>query len=136
MDRKLINKEIVRRFNTAFLQQGNEAVLDELVHPQFINHTAPEGFDKGIEGLRSFIQVLHKSFKDLRVEIYQQIAEDDSVTTYKAFHGIHAGSFMNLPPSGKKFSFRVMDMVRLQDGKYIEHWGIRDTYALLQQLSN
>ena len=49
MDRKLINKEIVRRFNTEFLQQGNEAVLEELVHPQFINHTAPEGFDKGIE---------------------------------------------------------------------------------------
>ena len=137
MDRQKINKEIVLRFNLEFLQNGDESVLEELMHPQFINHTAPPGFDKGIAGIRSFLKdFLHKAFRDLRVEVFQQVAENDLVTTYKAFHGKHTGRFMDIEPTSKNVVFRVMDIVRLEEGKYMEHWGIRDTYSLLQQLTN
>ena len=138
MDKQLAdNKAVVLRFNKAFLEEGNESVLPELLHPQFINRTTPPGVDPGIEGIRFFIKdIMHKAFPDLKVEILQMIAEGDLVNTYKVFHGTHSGDFMGIAPTGKEIKLYVMDIVRLQGGQYIEHWGIRDTHALLQQLNS
>ena len=124
------------RFNKEFLEGGNVAVLDELVHPDFVNHTAAPGVAKGKEGLIHFVNgIMRVSFPDLIVEIYDQVAENDLVTTRKAFHATHLGSFMGIEPTGKKIILNVIDIIRLKDGKYFEHWGIRDTQDLLRQLT-
>ena len=131
-----INKAIVRRFNKEFLEEGNTSVLDELVHPDFVNHTAAPGVAKGKEGLIHFVNgIMRVSFPDLSVEIYEQVAENDLVTTRKAFHATHLGSFMGIEPTGKKIILNVIDIIRLKDEKYFEHWAIRDTQDLLRQLT-
>jgi predicted ester cyclase len=48
--------------------------------------------------------IMRVSFPDLSVEIYEQVAENDLVTTRKAFHATHLGSFMGIEPTGKKLS--------------------------------
>ena len=79
-------------------------------------------------------KVMRQAFPDLRVEIYQQIAENDLVFTRKTFHATHLGTFMGIAPTGRKVFMNVMDIIRIKNGKYIEHWGIRDTQELLNQL--
>jgi predicted ester cyclase len=37
---------------------------------------------------------------------------------------------MGIPPSGKQVTITVIDIVRLHNGKYVEHWGIRDISGL------
>jgi predicted ester cyclase len=94
------------------------------------------GVDPGIEGIRFFIkEFMHKAFPDLKVEILQMIAEGDLVNTYKVFHATHLGDFMGIAPTGRRIKLYVMDIVRIQNGQYKEHWGIRDTHMLLQQIS-
>ena len=130
------NKAIVTRFNREAIEEGRLDAFDELIDPSFINHTAPAGMPKGRDGMVRFIlDVLRPAFPDLRVEIYDQIAEGDKVVTRKAFHATHSGTFMGVPATGKTIRFSVIDIVRLRDGKYIEHWGIRDTHSVLQQIS-
>ncbi|HEY8972179.1 MAG TPA: ester cyclase [Puia sp.] len=58
------------------------------------------------------------------------MAEDDIVVTYKAFHAIHTGPLMGIAPSGQPVVITIIDIVRLRNGKYIEHWGIRDMSGL------
>lgn len=130
------NKAAVTRFNKEAIEQGNLTAFDELLDSSFINHTAPAGMPPGKEGMvRFIIDVLRSAFSDLRVEIYDQIAEDDKVVTRKAFHATHTGAFMGIPATGKTIVFPVIDIVRLRDGKYVEHWGIRDTHSVLRQLT-
>mgnify|MGYP002399770338 CR=1 FL=1 len=37
-------------------------------------------------------------------------------------------------PTGKKFEISVIDIMRFGNGKLIEHWGIPDKLALMEQL--
>ena len=130
------NKAVVIRFNKEAIEQGRLEAFDELLDPSFINHTAPAGMPSGRDGMvRFIIDVLRPAFSDLRADIYDQIAEGDKVVTRKAFHATHTGSFMGIPATGKPIVFPVIDIIRLRDGKYIEHWGIRDTHSVLQQLT-
>jgi len=108
----------------------------ELVDNQFINHSAAEGMSKGPDGMIYFLQnVLKTGFPDLKVEILDQIAEGDKVTTRKVFHATHSGEFMGLPPTQKKVTIKVVDIIRLKDGKYIEHWGMSNLVEIVNELS-
>jgi len=130
------NKEIVSRFNYEFIQGRNLQVFEETVHAEFINHTAPpNSANASKEGLLQFMEIMRKAFPDLEVEIHMQIAEGDLVTTYKTFRATHKGTFMGIEPTNKRVTFDVMDIIRIKDGQTIEHWGIRDSSSLLQQLT-
>jgi predicted ester cyclase len=73
------------------------------------------------------VDILRKGFPEIKVEILDQVAEDDKVTTRKALYASHTGDFMGIPPSGKKVTINVIDKIKLRDGKYAEHWGISST---------
>lgn len=127
-------KEVVIRFNREFLEKNNTEVLKELVADSFINHTAAPGIPKDVSGLIQFIGMLHKGFPDIKIEIHDMIAEGDLVATRKTFHATHLGEIMGHAPTGKKVTFNVMDFVRVQNGKYVEHWGRNDVMQVIQQL--
>jgi predicted ester cyclase len=78
--------------------------------------------------------MLFGAFPDLRAEIHQQFAEGNDVITRKTFHGTHRGDFMGIPPTGAEVAFDVIDIVRVPDGKVVEHWNIVDSMALMTQL--
>jgi predicted ester cyclase len=39
-----------------------------------------------------------------------------------------------VPASGKSFEIQSIDIIRLEDGKCAEHWGVTDKVALMQQI--
>jgi predicted ester cyclase len=69
------------------------------------------------------------------VEILDQVAEGDKVTTRKTFRGTHTDDFMGIPPSHKKVAINVIDIIRLKDGKYAEHWGSSNLAEVMAELS-
>jgi predicted ester cyclase len=127
------NKAIVRRFNIAFIQGGDTNAFYEIVDPQVINHTAPPGLSKGADGMFDLITAFKKALPDLIVEITHQVAENDLVVTRKSFHATHTSEIMGIPPSGKKITINIIDIIRLRNGKYTDHWSIRDMSDLLRQ---
>jgi predicted ester cyclase len=130
------NKQAVTRFNHEFIVDGKMEAFKELVADDVINHSAPPGSSTGADGMIHFIQnILKKGFPDLQVKILDQIAEGDKVTSMKEFYGTHTGELMGHPPSNKKVTFKVIDIIRLRDGKYIEHWGISNFSDILSQIS-
>lgn len=129
------NKAVVRRFNKEVIEGQNIAIMDELFHPGFINRTARPGYDPGPEGMKAFLQVLWQAFSNIYVEIPDQVAEKDKVTTRKIIHGTHTGTFMNLAPTHKKVELHIIDIVRLSEGKYIEHWSVIDLQRVLAEIN-
>ena len=130
------NKAVVLRFNKEFIEQGNMKSFKELVSDQVINHAAPAGTPSGPESMRYFImEVLRKGFPDIKVEILDQVADGDRVCSRKVLRGTHAGEFMGLAPTNKKITFNVIDIIRIENGKYAEHWGISNIPEVLKTLS-
>lgn len=120
------NKAVVKRFNEEFLVKGNLQAFEEIVAPDFINHTGPAG-NNDRHATRDFIlQLLHPALPDLQLEIFDMIAEDDKVVTHKAFTGTFTAPFMGQVPTGKKATLRIIDIIQLKEGQYIGHWSIRE----------
>jgi predicted ester cyclase len=40
--------------------------------------------------------------------------------------GTHTGDFFGQPPTGERFEIKGMDMVRVQDGRLVEHWAFAE----------
>ena len=59
----------------------------------------------------------------------------DTVWTRVRITGTNDGEFMGMPATGKSVDFQGVDIVRISDaGKAVEHWGVTDTMAMMQQL--
>jgi len=130
------NKAIVTRFNKECIEQGLPESFTELLAENVINHSAPDGMPNGIESFYHFLNdVLRKGFPDLRVEILEQVAERDLVTTRKIISATHTGEIFGISPSHKNVRIKVIDMIRLQDGKYAEHWGQSNFADVLKEIS-
>jgi predicted ester cyclase len=69
------------------------------------------------------------------VDIKQMIGEGDLVATLKTFSGTHEGEFLGYPPTGRRVTFEVFDLVRVKDGQVTEHWAVIDMDGLKRQLS-
>ena len=114
----------MRRFNSEVIGKGDVVAFRELMAPDFINHTAALGAPSGAEGmLHTFNEVLRRAIPDLAVEIHEQIAEGDKVVTRKTIRGTHLGSFMGIPATGRPVAIDVIDIVKVRNGQYVEHWG-------------
>lgn len=130
------NKEVVRRFNIEVIQNGNEAEFQALMAPGFINHAAPQGMPNGPENMwNTFQNVLRPALSDLKVTIHDQIAEGDKVTTRKTISGVHTGTLLGVAATGRDVAISVIDIVRIEDGRYAEHWGLNTLSTVLADLS-
>lgn len=129
------NKEIVIRYNKEFIEQANIQTLYDIVDPEFVNHSAPPDVPKGPEGvLHYFNYFLRPAFPDIRVEIYDLLAEGDKVVAHKTLRATHKGDFLDMAATNKEVAIDVIDIVRLKDGKYIEQWSLMDLDKVLLQI--
>ncbi len=127
-------KALVRRFVEEVQNRGNLALLDELVAPTFVNHSAPPGVPAGVEGVRMVTALFRQAFPDGRMTIEDMVADEETVVTRKTFRGTHQGEFLGLPPTGKPVTIGLIDILRIVGGRVTDHWLEADMLGLLQQL--
>jgi steroid delta-isomerase-like uncharacterized protein len=127
---------VVRRFVDEFQTLGKENVANELLSPDFTNHTPFPGFGGGRDEVIRLFTALRTAFPDLRVAIDEQFVNGDMVATRKTFHGTHLGEFLGARATGKKVKIRVVDFVRVKNGKMCEHWNVVDLATLISQLQS
>jgi len=117
------NKALVRRFVDEVQSGGNISLIDEICSPEFVNHSAPPGVPADCEGIKIVTAMFRGAFPDSYFTVEDMIAEGDKVATRKTFHGTHEGEFMGIPPSGRSVSMGLIDVVRIDDGRVMEHCG-------------
>ena len=129
------NKRLARRALEEIYSKGDPDVVDELVHPEFLDHE-PEHPDLpiGPDAVRQTVKRLHETFSDLRFEVHQEVAEGDRVVQQVTMSGRQTGPMMGRPPTGAEFAVRHVYIWRVADGRLAEHWGLRDDVGLLAQL--
>jgi predicted ester cyclase len=127
------NEQLFRTLIEEGFSKGDVSVFDKYTSPDFIEHQY--GFvPPNVVGVKKAIESLHKAFPDFSLKIEDLVVNDDKVWGRMTGRGTHKNQFGPLPPTGKRFEITVIDIGRFKDGKLIEHWGVPDRLALMEQL--
>ena len=106
------NKQTVLAFYDAALNRSNIEEAVAYFGPHLIQHN-PRARD-GIEGFRSLFQDLKKQFPGLRGDVKRAFADGDFVILH-----VH----VKLQP--EELGLAIVDIFRLEHGKIVEHWDVR-----------
>jgi serine phosphatase RsbU (regulator of sigma subunit)/predicted ester cyclase len=128
------NKALVRRFVEEVYNRGNLDAADELLAPDYVDHTEPSGKYAGREGLKRGVAKLRAFSSDLHVNIEAQLAEGEKVVTWVLGSGTHdRGSFFGLAPTGERMTIEFITISHVVEGKIVEEWGVADSSAVWRQ---
>ena len=130
------NKAACQHFFDTALSQGDLTVVDSLVAADAVDHQPkPPGYPpETIPALKKFITDWRSAFPDLKITVDKMVGEGDQVVIYSTMTGTNTGSFMGMKPTGKSIKVEGFDLVRIENGKMVEHWGVVDNNAMMMQL--
>ena len=128
------NKAVYARMVEEVVNQGKFEVVDEIFHPDYVDHAAPPGSPPGLEGVKAIFGMFRTGFPDVKFTIDQMVGEGEYVATLVHGEGTQTGQFIQFPPSGKHAVWRSVGFFRVEDGLIREHWGIPDLLGLLIQI--
>jgi steroid delta-isomerase-like uncharacterized protein len=123
-------------------QYFNEMVIprniDRMAHflgDNVLDHSAAPGMPAGVEGARMFLNMNYASFPWTNYDIQHVIVDGDLVTVIFEIEGEHTGApFFGVPASGKRFKVQCIEIQRIPNEHFIEHWGGMDFVQLSNQL--
>jgi steroid delta-isomerase-like uncharacterized protein len=127
------NKAVFQKMMSA-LNSKDLTTLESVVADDFVDNDAMPGMAADREGMINMMHMFLGAFPDLNITVNQWVAEGDLVVGAMTTSGTQTGEFMGMPPSGKNFSMSEMHMVRVANGKIVEHWGVGDHMSMMQQL--
>ena len=127
-------KAVVRRSTEEVQNRGNFDVFEELFADDFVDHTPQPDTTPDKAGVRKLYSYIRAAFPDFHAEIHWQLADGDRVTTHKTYHGTHEGYFLGVAPTHRQIHFETVDVMRVQNGKITDHWGVGNLLSLMQQI--
>jgi len=123
------NKAVVRRAIEALNKQDLSS-LDDLVAPNYFDHTDQQGLKQHKQSLAMFF----KGFPDCHWTIEDIIAEGNKVWARVTYTGTHTGEYLGFAPTWKKISYKSVTIKRVVDGRMVEGWTINDMLGFLKQI--
>ena len=116
----------------AAVNAHDTAPFPDLFTATYIQHSgrSPSGLAAQIENFRRILT----SMPDLRLRVEDRIIAGDKVVARNIYAATHTQTIRDIPPTGKAFTFRTIDIWRIENGKFAEHWDLTDTAEVLNKL--
>ena len=128
------NKTLVRRYIEEVWDKKNVAALDEFLASTYQRYTSPNTTPLNREGQKQRLAGIRTAFPDITLTLEEIFAEGDRVAFRSTIRGTHQNIFQGIPPTGRQVTVSLLDIVRVEDSKIIEHWGGPDFLDWLKQL--
>jgi predicted SnoaL-like aldol condensation-catalyzing enzyme len=118
---ELVNTRAIQRFG-------------EVIAPDYVNHNPH--VEQGLAGAQGFFTHLLQAVPDLYICAKAVFTTGDGRYTIGryTYEGTHLGSFLGRPATGKPFSMRSIDIWRIEDGRFVEHWDELNTLDVFVQI--
>ena len=128
------NKALARRFLEAQDEADVEA-LDELLAPDFVDHTLLPGQVPGREGYIQMIVEDIDALSDVRTTIDYQAADGEMVITRQTSYSTHdRGELRGLLPTGRERETTGIVIHRISGGKIVEEWSTNSVGSFVEDL--
>ena len=130
-----MNTNTARFLAETFVQMLNTHdadLVDAFIASDYRNHNA--FVDDGREANRQFWSAFFTALPDLTATMEDLVISGDRVVGRFVYRGTHRGEFMGIPASGRPVEMRSIDIWRVADGLFVEHWDELNTLEFFQQL--
>ena len=107
-------------------------LVDQLETEGYINHTLIPA--EGREANRQFWHAFFAALPDITASMEDLVIAGDRVVGRFVYRGTHTGELMGIPASGNAVEMRSIDIWRIEDGVFAEHWDQINALQLLQQM--
>jgi predicted ester cyclase len=128
---------LVERYVAAFNAHDADAFRD-VIADNYVQHNGRAG--QGLLGTQATLRGYFATFPDMHVQAEDVIVDGDRVVarlTITATHSHPVQLGPNAPvfqPTGKKLSWGDIEIWRVADGKFVEHWDQSDLVGLARQM--
>ena len=105
----------------------------QLFTEAYVQHSgrSPSGLAAQVENFRRIFAVM----PDIEMRVEDRIIAGDKVVARNTFSATHTKTVRGIAPTGKRFAFHTIDIWRVEDGKFAEHWDLTDTEEVLRKLA-
>ena len=120
----------------AFLKMINTHdpdVVDQFEAEGYVNHEALFSAE-GREANRQFWHTFFAAIPDLSASMEDLVIAGDRVVGRFVYRGTHTGELMGIPASGNAIEMRSIDIWRVEDGVFAEHWDEINALQMFQQM--
>lgn len=126
------NKEIVTNFFSEGYTNKNYDYIREYVSENYYDHSPANA--RSNDDAVNILKIVAEQFSELKAEVVDVFSENDMVAVRVQFEGIHTGTCMGVPATGKKINFEVLEYFKVENGKIVESWGYWPDKYIEQQL--
>ena len=116
------NKAMVRRMVEAINAGKEDAAVEELFAP------------RAARRVKRLFAEFRSAFPDWREEIVELVAEGNTVAGRFRCSGTHRGEFLGEAPTGKRMEVEEVFFLRVEDGRFVDFWGLEDSLGRMRQL--
>jgi predicted ester cyclase len=128
------NKKLVREFIDAVFNRHDLGAVDRYLSPAYVERNPKPGEAADLAGFKQHLIAYFGAFPDFKVAVEDLIAEGDRVALRARFSGTQRGRFMGKPAGNRSFAQDGFHILRIADGRIVEHWGGMDTLSMADQL--
>lgn len=127
------HEEVYRRVFEA-VNRGDEAALDDLIAEDVFDHNPISGQEPGIAGFKQWLCFAHAVFSDVEITVEDVVSQGDRAAGRVTWRGVHEGSLAGVAGTGRPVQFTAIQIVRFENGKTAEWWGVADLLGALLQV--
>ena len=128
------NVALARQFYLPF-NTGDVSVYSRILSDDWVDDALQPGQLPGRAGFTPVIGYFRSTMPDLHVENLDITASGDRVVVRSIISGTPISAFLGVPPSGKKISFRAIDIHQIKNGQIVYTWHLEDLFSAAAQLS-
>ena len=128
-------EHVVRQLIEEGFNKGNMDIVTAVTSPELVEHqNYGPNHAGGAAGVRAVVGSLRRAFPDFRLTIEDIAVTGDAVWLRMVATGTNTGSYMGHAATGRPIRIDVFDVIRVENGLMVEHWGCPDRLGVLSQL--
>ena len=125
------NRQIYRAIET-----GDSATLQKYISEDAVDHGGgPEGQDLRGREIITMLTSVHRDIDNLKFNVEQMAANNDYVFALVRMTGTTNKPVWGMP-ANHSIDSRSVDVLRMQNGKVVEHWGFADAGEIMRMMQN
>lgn len=115
------------------VETGDVSKLGDIIDKDAIDHSGDSGDIKGIDAIKKNLADIHNHFTDLKIESIADATDGDYNFDLNRTTGTTKEAGMGMP-ANSKFDMTSVDVVKIKDGKAIEHWNYADPKDIMKMM--
>lgn len=127
-------KQLLYRYVAEVWDNGNLEALREFLTPDYRRHVSPTLPPLDLEAQVKRLAGFRRAFPDITLTVEEVIAEGDRIAFRSTVNGTHHGELAGLAPTGTHITVGLVDIIRVEEGRFAEQWGGPNMADMFRQL--